>query len=388
MILRALVLMLFLSPIVEASSLREALTEGSVEIDLRYRFENVDDDAFAKDGNASTLRTTLTYRSARYRGFDILLAVEDVTDLGLDDDRGGMERPGIADPEITDFQQYALGYRLDEVVGVQLGRREINLGQQRYIGAVAWRQHHQSFDALQVDVETIPRTALTYVYLDRVHRIFGDDKPMGSHVLRAVIDVTGDDALELYGYELDYDRMVDAGLSTRTLGALWTGSAEIGDDWTLPYHLEFAQQDDSGDNPSDVDADYVRIQLDAKCKRGWLRAGFEELGSGFSTPLATLHKWNGWADRFLVTPPDGLEDLYFGIGTQRGSWKATVLYHSFEADSTDVDYGSEIDAEVSWKAPWEQLFALKFAAYDAEMFGTDVDKLWFYTAYRIGVAKN
>jgi hypothetical protein len=38
-----------------------------------------------------------------------------------------------------------------------------------------------------------------------------------------------------------------------------------------------------------------------------VKVGYELLGSdngeyGFATPLATLHKFNGWADQFLGTP--------------------------------------------------------------------------------------
>ena len=43
--------------------------------------------------------------------------------------------------------------------------------------------------------------------------------------------------------------------------------------------------------------------------------GYELLGSddgkvAFNTPLATKHKFNGWADKFLGTPKEGLEDVY------------------------------------------------------------------------------
>jgi hypothetical protein len=28
---------------------------------------------------------------------------------------------------------------------------------------------------------------------------------------------------------------------------------------------------------------------------------------GFSTPLATLHKFQGWVDKFLTTPANGID---------------------------------------------------------------------------------
>ena len=35
---------------------------------------------------------------------------------------------------------------------------------------------------------------------------------------------------------------------------------------------------------------------------------------GFSTPLATLHIFQGWADVFLTTPTTGIEDFYVKAG--------------------------------------------------------------------------
>jgi hypothetical protein len=102
----------------------------------------------------------------------------------------------------------------------------------------------------------------------------------------------------------------------------------------------------------------------------------------FATPLATLHKWNGWADRFLQTPTAGLETLYLrakGPLGERLGW--TVVYHDFSADEGDLDFGSEIDAELTFSAPWGQTFALKVADYSAEDVFTDTRKLMVWTAY-------
>ena len=44
-----------------------------------------------------------------------------------------------------------------------------------------------------------------------------------------------------------------------------------------------------------------------------MKLGFERLeGNGtvaLQTPLATLHAFNGWADKFLSTPANGLRDV-------------------------------------------------------------------------------
>ena len=52
------------------------------------------------------------------------------------------------------------------------------------------------------------------------------------------------------------------------------------------------------------------------------KLGYEELGSnaglyGLQTPLATLHAFNGWADKFLVTPVDIPDVAAFTLGRAR-----------------------------------------------------------------------
>ena len=99
------------------------------------------------------------------------------------------------------------------------------------------------------------------------------------------------------------------------------------------------------------------------------------------TPLATLHKFQGWADKFLTTPPNGLRDLYANGGY---GWKsvagfdainAAVIYHRFDSDRLNIAYGSEWDAIVSAKrGRWTA--TAKFADYRAKAFASDTRKIW------------
>ena len=59
----------------------------------------------------------------------------------------------------------------------------------------------------------------------------------------------------------------------------------------------------------------------------------------FRTPLATLHKFQGWSDKFLVTPNAGLRDTYIGVkGKVQGiGWK--LSWHDFGADEGGADFG-------------------------------------------------
>jgi hypothetical protein len=383
----------------DPATFAEALKDGDYGINLRYRYEHVSDDAERFDGRngiASTLRTTIDYRSLSFHGFGIKLQAENVTDighglahnnLGADDLWNGVtDRPAIPDPEITVFQQVELRYDGLRETGFYAGRQELNLREQRFVGAVGWRQHHQTFDAFHVDTKALSRTHVTYAYLDRQNNVLGGSNSMGSNVLMVDIDAGSPGTLTVYGIDLDYDRVELAGLSTRTFGARWKGAFDVGDAWKIPYHVELADQSDTGKNPANVDAGYLRLEVGGKCKLLWVKAGYELLGGSlddgrFTTPLATLHKWNGWADKFLNTPATGLEDVYIGAGIKRGKTSGVLVYHDFSADSGGADYGTELDLLVSWTAPWSQTFAAKAAFYDADDFAADTDKYWLYTTY-------
>jgi hypothetical protein len=397
----------------DQDSLAKALKKGKATVDLRYRWEQLDEDFvtpgatdFDNDGYASTLRTTLAYQTSRWVGLSGYLQFEDVSNLGASSrhnstSNGEINRPIIADPKGTEVQQVYLRYTLDDVVQVTLGRLEFLFDDQRFVGPVAWRQNHQSFDVLKVDLLMIPRTKLSVLYMDKVNRIFGDSKDMNSFLANAAIKL-GKGTLTPYIYYLDFGQ--NSGLlaqSTNTYGISWVDAPKVSENWSIPYRVEYAMQTDIGDNPNNRDADYTHLEVGAKHKRCWFKAGYEllsgEQGDGsFSTPLATLHKFNGWADRFLATPAGGIEDIYLAAGGGWAErWTAMAAYHFFGTDNTFVDlgantvsdYGTEFDAVINYKASWKQTFSFKLALYSADdtsvlPTGQDVTKYWFYTTYK------
>ncbi|MEM7353329.1 MAG: alginate export family protein, partial [Acidobacteriota bacterium] len=139
-------------PAKEAESFTEALKKGEAKITLRYRFEDVRQDGFAKDAHASTLRTTVGYTTQPYKGFSLKIEAENVAEIGNDlynnrgagsDFNGVTDRPVVADPALTDINQVFLRYQHDKT-DLRLGRQEIVQDDSRFIGNVGWRQHHQS----------------------------------------------------------------------------------------------------------------------------------------------------------------------------------------------------------------------------------------------------
>jgi hypothetical protein len=100
-------------------------------------------------------------------------------------------------------------------------------------------------------------------------------------------------------------------LSRNSYGLSFEGRSMISSSSSLFYRLEYAEQRDAGENSGHVDSDYHRADVGVNLEHMNLKIGFEVLGGSpedgrFLTPLATLHKFNGWADLFLGTPENGL----------------------------------------------------------------------------------
>jgi hypothetical protein len=339
------------------------------------------------------LRTALGYRSAPRR-FRVAFEVEDVTDVGAGDQHdnagagslwnGITDRPVVADPEDTEWNEAYVSWHAGDEVEIAAGRRELVFDDHRFLGNAGFRQNHQSFDTLHARVDRIPRTRLDYGFLHRFQTVTGGDLELDGHVAAAPIDVGSLGTATPYFLYLDFESA--ALLSTRTFGASLTGERTVGS-WKLPYRGELAWQEDLGDNPARVDADYRRVEIAGK-KKGWrLGLGHETLGAtsggiAFATPLATLHRFNGAADKFLTTPADGLVDLYGQAGYVGGPWTAVVELHDFDADRGSASHGTEVDGEVVYRAPWKQQFALNVAVFDSDRPGlTDAEKYWASTSY-------
>jgi len=374
----------------EPSDLRSALTGGDWWLRLRLRYEDVSEDGFDKDAHALTLRTVLGYETARWHGFSALLEFEDVSAIGGDDTynntfNGVTDRPVIADPDSTEINQVFLRYVAGESFAARLGRQQIVLDNARFIGDVIWRQNQQTFDAASADLGLPLGLKGFYAYLANVDRVFGElspagDAPMDSHLLHFERAFEGWGKLSLYDYYLDYDESSFAALSTNSLGARFAGSHGLGESLEALYGLEYAWQTDVGDNPGDVDASYSLVELGARAGLFTGKLGWEVLGgdgdTAFQTPLATAHAFNGWADKFLSTPADGLEDLYLLLGLKVSKGNLQAVYHDFSADEGGDSYGDEIDLLFTWPLTGELTFGLKYADYRADDFATDTRKAW------------
>ena len=380
-----------------AALAQTAATEGDWILDTRLRYESVSQDGL-EDADAVTLRARLGYETPAWRGLQASAELEGVAQLTDDFNDTVNGHTGYAivpDPEAFELNRLQLAWSGANGRSVVLGRQRIVLGNARFVGNVGFRQNEQTFDALRASFRPFEQTTLTYIYVDRVRRIFGDDSPQGewdsdSHIVQAEV-TTPVGRLAAYGLLLDFQ---DApAQSSQTYGLRWQNEWEVGA-YKPRLTLEVAQQRDFGNNTADFDLGYQHAEFGLRRGLWSVTAGGERLESddtrGFSTPLATLHAFQGWADVFLTTPPDGVRDLYAGASYSATPWSDTqpltlaVTYHHFADDGGATDFGSEWDASARFTINEHVSIEAKTALFDGEdVRFADRNKFWLALEYRL-----
>lgn len=358
-----------------------ASTDSKTSLNMNLRYESVDQDNALKDASALTLSTRLNYKTASYNGFTGVVEFEDSRVIAGQDDynnTNGMNAgvySVIADPESTELDQAYVQYSADKFTA-KVGRQIITLDGHRFVGHVGWRQDRQTFDAASFMYKGSDKFSASYSYIAKRNRIFAEAKDVDSkdHLLNLSYK-TSIGKLVGYAYLLDADNGVDDGLDT--FGVSLTGKKD-----KFSYAAEFATQ---SNDAADADTNYMMLEGGYNFGKVTAKLGYELLGSdkgvGFATPLATAHKFNGWADQFLGTPGVGLQDVYATLAGKVFGGKFAVTYHDFSADEGSADLGSEIDALFVKGLSKNFKAGIKLASYSAGDAGTgkvDTDKLWLF----------
>ncbi len=383
----------------ELTSFVDAVKGGEVYLDFRYRYEGVDQDGISKDAAASTLRSRLGLSTGSYHGFTGLVEFDNVSVVGPDDynstENGKTQYPVVADPKGTEVNQAYLKYTMDSANGIY-GRQRINYSNQRFVGGVAWRQNEQSFDGFRGNWQMLDSVKIDYSYAYRVHRVFGPDDGANpaewsgdNNFLYVDWKVAEGHNIGVFGYFIEVDSQNSyAAPKTVNNSSDSYGLEYVGRIAMLDVRAAYASQSEAGDSELNYTADYYLAEVGGTLGGIGLKGGYEVLASdngvGFATPLATLHKFQGWADKFLSTPGDGVEDLYFGVSGALGPVKLEAVYHDFQAESSSEDFGDELDLAASW--PVNEYFStqLKAAFFnaDGDVF-TDTNKVWLTLQLKI-----
>ena len=358
-------------------------------VNLRLRSETVDQDGFADDAQAVTLRSRLGFQTGK--AWDTSLLAEAGLMWALDQRYNSSinhetRYPSVADPENAALDRLQLLNTALPETTLVVGRQRINLDDQRFVGSVDFRQNEQTFDSARVINQSIPDVTIDLTYVDGVNRVYGTRSPVGrytgSSYLTNVAYATPLGRLTAFGYFLAFEQNHPD--STQSLGARFAGSRGL-DGWSIAYAASYADQKPYAANTLHFDNRYYAGEVTVSIVGLTAGGGVEVLGGngvkGFTTPLATLHKFNGWANEFLTTPVNGLRDRY---GTVSYAWKsvgfldtlaATAVYHDFGSDRLDIHYGTEGNLMLLGK--WRRYGAMiAYADYARDQFGASTRRLW------------
>ncbi|VVT19501.1 conserved hypothetical protein [Sphingomonas sp. EC-HK361] len=367
-------------------------------LDVRLRYGQVEQAGIADRAEAATARIRSGIR-ADAGHFQALVETEATLAIveRYDSNTNGLTRyPIVADPQNIELNRAQLRYRGGDYTAT-VGRQVIELADQRFVGSGAFRQNQRTFDAARAQWGDPKRlfTDVTYAWSDRTtngidgrgarpQAIGGDNLFALAGLQTPVGTLTG------FGYLVDQDDPAVQGfrLSSQTYGVRLAGTRALGPNAAIAYAASWARQSDWHRNPLDFTADYWLVEATASLGIVSLTAGHEVLGAddgraltSVQAPLSALFKFQGWADKFTTTPPDGVRDLY---GTAGLAWKRlgpfsgaglSATYHRFRSDRLDQRYGSEWDLLASVKRGRTTVQA-RYARYRAEQFATDTDKLW------------
>lgn len=257
---------------------------------------------------------------------------------------------------------------------IKLGRQEINLGNQRLLGAVAWHPIGRVFDALRIDAgpENLPITLIAS-RIDNESTVEGT--PNGTeHLFGAWGKVGIGDAGNLLAYGL-YDNdngQIPSGpdsgsslMNRGTIGLQFNG--EVG---PLVLEIEGAWQGGTQafgiDGPQPTEGALLDLSAILASARIVLPVGDHSVGllytrlSGddtssadavetFNTLYATNHKFYGYMDYFPGSSgPRGLQDIALLLtGKLSSSTKAKLESHYFLPEQSGDPFGIEIDAIVA-----------------------------------------
>lgn len=377
-----------------------ALGEVKPILDLRLRYENVDQEPIARDADAVTLRARLGFETGKAWNTALLAEGDFIWPLATgynSTTNGKTQYPVVADPEGYELNRLQLTNTSIVDTTITLGRQRIVLDDQRFVGNVGWRQNEQTYDGVRVVNKHIPNFTVDVTYFNRVNRVFGPNGRPGANAghfngdsfLANVAWQLPLGKLSAFGYLVEFEQApVPARDSTQTYGIRFQGERPLAR-IKLGYVASWATQKDYRANPLDFGNDYFLGELTGTYRQYSLGAGYEVLQGnglkGFSTPLATLHRFQGWADKFLATPVNGIEDAYVNAGySRKGVGPLETLgisasWHDFKSQRLSIDYGTEIDLQL--QARYRRFTGtLKYAHYDAAASTPaavrDTDKLW------------
>jgi hypothetical protein len=410
--------MSFMSPVVWADMTQEiedALNfyhygkNGSVKVDLNTRFEEVNQDnvrspalngkalAASKQpvtANAVTSRLRLGLLSPVYHGIQGYAEYQGLYVMDADYNsslNGKSQYSTIKDPYVNELDQLWLSYAGVADTLIKGGRQRIKFDDDRFIGNVGWRQIEQTYDSVLITYNNQQLFGLTVNagYIGNVKSFTSTNQSINAPLLNVNYKLGDYGSLVGYGYWLGYTDPAYYANSNKTFGLRLSNYQKPGDALKLTdnlgvlYTAEWGIQSDYMNSPQHYTENRYNVMGGLTAFNVTLQGAMEQkegIGKNktFITPLGTNHAFQGWADIFLVTPDNGIRDVFGTLTTtlDRGSVALTGVYHDFYNDTGSIHYGNEWDFMVTKKFGKHYTLLTSYAYYNADHFYTDTQKIW------------
>lgn len=443
-------------------TLLDSIKQGKPMTSFRLRYEEVSQDGLQpptsstptknlEDAEGLTLRSLIGWQSAPFHNFSFagqIINVSKFKDDFNDSTNGTLvnavsNQPNkigyakIVDPDDTDINQLFVDWTGIKNTRVRLGRQQINLDNVRFVGDIGFRQVMQVFDGLTVLNKSIPDTEIYAGHIERVKQITTELRGDGAlEIVNAKYRISPTESLVGYGYFSGFSDLglgrawfgnaagaggvaagkngninqnVDQG--NKVLGARLDGVHKIDDNWKALYTAEYAKQTDYNGGDSRIDAHYYKVGGGAAYGNFTLRADQELLSSNnstyaFQTPFGTNHLFQGWADKFLATPLEGIQDTFITATYKYEDFLFYADYHLIKSDDnfnkvgggTGDKFGKEWNAAVTYSVNKNIMAKIEYANFTEDdhyallpatgntVAGNrgrirDTDKLWLTAMY-------
>lgn len=370
-------------------------SEIDVEPSARYRLLQVNDVA---RGNAlaSTLKLRLSASWSNQSNFESLVQADYVHAFNENDYNSvTVTRATSPIPDVpgAELNQAWIKYTSNYNWHAKLGRQIINLDNERHISSVEFWQNDQSFDALSVVYDDSTTWKFSYIYLNKVHRIFSDDavallppedirftdnpnRPFlelgnhkhDSHLLNLNYSINRYLGVSFYAYLLENKTAQQ--LSSDTYGIRLDGEIKPGA-IKYGYTGEYAYQKTGNKSPWDFAGSYAFLEFSAQYKSQLLAISYERLeqdnGFAFATSLGNNHLFLGWADIFTnYFASGGIEDTFITYRGRKSKLRWRTVLHQFTNDNNGEVIGRELDVEIAYRFNRDWELTLLHAMYFSE----------------------
>jgi len=438
----------------------DAIKTGKNMTSFRLRYENVQQDGLQpnnlsnatnslnptrnddiKDANALTLRSLIGWQTAPYHNFSFAAQLINVSKLddnfndgtnsfrtnGASNQNNRIEYAKVVDPDYTDINQLYVDWTGIKNTRVRAGRQQVNLDNVRFIGDIAFRQVMQVFDGVSVFNKTIPDTELFVAHFEKVNQIFTTERNGNLEIINARYRISPTEFLVGYGYLSNFENLglgnawfgtgaanLAADQSNKTFGIRLDGTHPFTPNYRAHYTAEYAKQSDYKGGDDRIDAHYYKLGGGFGIDNFNMRIDQELLSSNknqyaFQTPFGTNHLFQGWVDKFLVTPRAGIKDSFVTATYRYGDFVFFADYHVLDSDEdfytvnggttrSGNRYGTEWNAAATWNIDKNWMTKLEYGKFSEDdhfaatanttsnAAGTrgrirDTEKLWLTAMY-------